>query len=267
MMEMVAEGFEFPEGPSWHADGCIYLVNCHSSIVHRVWEDGQVEEFGRTPGKGNGSTFGPDDLLYVADYAHRAIVRFDTDGMPSVVCDSHEGGTFRGPNDLVFASAGNLFFTDPRDSSEAAPIGSVYMQNAEGRVKRVGSEMAFPNGIALDPKELFLYVAESERNRIVRTSAGDPGEWSQFAELPGGGVPDGIRFDVEGCLWVAHFGGGAVHRLDPSGNLISSYVVGGQRPTNLEFGGSDGRTLYVTDADTNTLRRMRAPSPGVWFAK
>lgn len=77
-----------------------------------------------------------------------------------------------------------------------------------------------------------------------------------FIKLPGGD-PDGIEFDDIGNLYVAHFGGSAVYIVFPDGNMVKKMVTPGKKPTNLEFGDSDKKTLYLTEVETNAVYKMK----------
>ena len=124
--------------------------------------------------------------------------------------------------------------------------------------------LAFPNGINISPIDGKLYVCESVFNRILRYDIIKDNRLSKkevFAVLPGGD-PDGIEFDVEGNLYAAHFGGKAVYIFSPDGRLIQIIETPGSKPTNLEFGDEDYKTLYLTEVETNALYKIRTKYSG-----
>jgi gluconolactonase len=82
-----------------------------------------------------------------------------------------------------------------------------------------------------------------------------------FAEIPGGD-PDGIEFDVEENLYAAHFGGGAVYIFSPEGKVLQKISTPGLKPTNLEFGGKDYKTLFLTEVETNSLYKIEGRISG-----
>ncbi len=256
--EVVAEGFRFPEGPSVLPDRSICLVNCHDSIVNRVLPDGSVTEYGRVPGKGNGSKLRPDGTLLVCDYVANCIVAIDTNGKVGVVADRDvDGQPFRGPNDLHLSRTGDFYFTAPQGSGRDAPIGKVYFHSVEtGETQVVAEGLAFPNGLSLSADESELYIAESQHSRIWRFPVLRPGELRAgriFVDLPGGYEPDGIEFDEDGNLYIAYFGSGGIVVVDPQGDIVFTLPAGGSKPSNLAFGGPNGDWLYVTEAETNRL--------------
>jgi gluconolactonase len=266
--EAVATGFRFPEGPSVYPDGSICLVNCHDSVINRVRPDGSVEDFAQLPGKGNGTKLANDGTLYVCDYHANCIVAVDRNGTVSTVTTHDiEGNPFRGPNDLCLSSTGGFYFTAPQGSGRNNPIGKVYYHSLDSDETIVIVEgLAFPNGLTLDRDESNLYVAESQHARIWRYCVLTPGQLLAgrvFVDLPGGHEPDGIEFDEEGNLYVAHYGSGHVFVIDPQGRIVFQLPAGGRNPTNLAFGGPRGDWLYVTEAETNRLMVLKIGKKGL----
>ena len=128
----------------------------------------------------------------------------------------------------------------------------------------VEDSLAFPNGINISPIDGKLYVCESAKQIIVRytiTKENKLVDKQDFVEMPGGD-PDGIEFDVNGNLFVAHFGGKVVYIFSPEGKLLQKIETPGSKPTNLEFGDSDYKTLYLTEVETNALYKIRTNYPG-----
>lgn len=259
----IADGLAFPEGPTWDGKTGLFVVNVYNNRLEyfKLDASGTVEQrilYAELPGKGNGTTLHPDGTLYVADYERKAILKVPAPNRVEVVVERYQNQSLRGPNDLCFDRAGNLFFTDPRDSWDE-PIGAVYRLDREGTLERIARGLHFPNGIAIDPQERFLYVAETRRNRILRWGLKNGKVASRtpevFAELAKGAVgPDGMRFDWKGNLWVAHYGRGVV-QLDSSGREIALHTLPGKGVTNLEFGGARRQWLFVTETETNALYR------------
>lgn len=204
--------------------------------------------------------FGPDGALYVTDEGHRAIVRVDPDGTQTYLVDRYQGEPINGPNDLSFDPDGNLFFTDPWGSTAENPIGNVFGYDwSTGDLHRIDTGMGFPNGIIV--REGRVYAAETLKNCVWVYNVTGPGQASNrekfcsqphISDTPVQG-PDGMAFDIEGNLWVSHFGSGHVYVYDADGTEIEKLPVGGQTPTNLCFGGPDHATLFVTVDDLGQL--------------
>jgi sugar lactone lactonase YvrE len=222
--------------------------------------------------------FGPDGALYVTDEGRRAIVRVDPDGrLDDLITDwsGHDAvERLNGPNDLAFDEAGHLYFSDPWTSSPRNPIGAVYgHDHRRGVLHRIDTGMWFPNGVVV--KDGTLLVAETFR-RVIWTyeleGDGRAGGKRLFAELPDVvdaprlpadeqellGVdhvcgPDGMALDVDGNLYVAHFGSGAIYVLGDDGRVVDRLEVPGRCPTNVCFAGPDHDLLVVTLDDTGEV--------------
>ena len=119
--------------------------------------------------------------------------------------------------------------------------------------------------MAIDPAGTAVYLAETGPNRVLRYALGGDGSVGQrtvFAELEGGPGPDGMAFDVQGNLYVAHHGEGRVDVLDPGGRPLAPLIVPGRQPTNVAFGGPDRRTLVVTEVATGSVYQATVEVPG-----
>ncbi|MXZ30294.1 MAG: SMP-30/gluconolactonase/LRE family protein [Acidimicrobiia bacterium] len=212
--------------------------------------------------------FGPDGALYVTDEGHRAILRVGPDGARSRWADAFDGAPLNGPNDLVFDADGSCYFTDPWGSSLENPIGAVYGRAPAGDLCRIDSAMAFPNGIALRAGR--LYVAETLRSCVWVYDVVGPGAaadrrlFCQLPPVPEAPVcgPDGMAFDSDGNLLVAHFGSGFVSVYDAAGTGTHRVACGGANPTNVCFGGAGHSTLFITVDDTGEMVAVDWEVPG-----
>ena len=120
---------------------------------------------------------------------------------------------------------------------------------------KVADSLSFPNGLAISPLDQKLYVCESSKNRIIRFKIEADGHLQNretFVLLPGGD-PDGLDFDENGNLYVAHFGSGTIYVISPSGQILQRVRTPGKKPSNLEFSGDDYKTLYLTEDETNAV--------------
>jgi len=261
-IELMADGFGFPEGPCFDAAGDLYFTDGGSGWIEKVGRDGTVEHFVNTGGGPNGAAFDSDGTLYICEARNSQILRYE-DGELIVFADSFEGEEFRAPNDLVFHPDGSIYFTDPGGSNEENPIGRVYRIERDGTVRLLVEGYAFPNGLVFSADASLLYLIETSRHRVLVFEVGDDGGLSaqrDFAETPGGTGGDGCCLDVEGNLYVAHFGAGQVAVFAPDGEEIDRLPAGGQKPTNVAFGGPDMQELWVTEVETTSIYRLR---PGV----
>ncbi len=266
----VAEGLNFPEGPAYDGKSSLYFSNCYGGWITK-YSDGKIDTFIHKNDqllaieKTNGLAYGNDDNLYVCEYGKGKIFRINKNAKVEIYAEGYDGEKFNRPNDITFDKNGNIFFTDPKSYDINILDGRIFFIDAETReVKLVDDSLAFPNGINISPIDGKLYVCESAKQKIVRytiTQENKLVDKQDFVEIPGGD-PDGIEFDVSGNLFVAHFGGKAVYIFSPEGKLLQKIETPGSKPTNLEFGDDDYKTLYLTEVETNALYKIRTIYPG-----
>ncbi len=261
-VSLFASGFQFPEGPAFDRDGNLFLVNVDTGVISKVSSEGNVETFVNTGGAPNGAKFHLNGDLYVAD-RRRGILAISPSGNIGVVVDTDQGKRFSGPNDLVFDLNGNLYFTDPHGSSAENPFGRVYRFSSSGELTCLASGLAFPNGLVLSRDGQYLFVANTRKNRILRYVLTPPVRSYVFSQLSGGWGPDGMALDMAGNLYIAHYGGGEVIILNPKGEVVERVPVGGLYPTNVAFGGSGRKTLYVTEVETGSVYCFDADHAGL----
>jgi gluconolactonase len=264
----VAEGFEFCEGPAFGPDGWLYLVNLGGGYLSKVSMQSEVRRWAETPGP-NGGQFDADGNYVVCEVRRKAILAISPAGAVSVIADGCAGRPFNGPNDIAVDADGGLYFTDPDGSSLENRIGAVYHVRPDRTVLRVADGLAYPNGINVTVDRSAVIVAETLTHRIhryERRKDGTLGERELYCQLEGGVGPDGMCFDMDGNLYVAHFGSGCVDVIDPSGRQIGGLATPGENPTNCCFGppGSEfASSLFVTETVTDTLWRYDLDTPGM----
>ena len=122
LVSLFANGFKFPEGPAFDRNGNLFIVDVGTGDISTISPEGRVKTFVNTGGAPNGAKFHPNGDLYVADRV-KGIIAISPDGKVRVIVDRFQGKKFNGPNDLVFDSRGNLYFTDPHGSSAENPFG------------------------------------------------------------------------------------------------------------------------------------------------
>lgn len=228
------------------------------ATITRFELDGKHAPWAET-GAPNGHKILADGTHLVCDASQHAVLHLSADGKPlphaSKECD---GKPHRGPNDLSLDTAnGGFYFSDPGGSSLEKPIGTIHYVDRAGKTTLLDDGLCFPNGIVLVPGGKKLYLAESQKNRVLVydvTAPGKVGEPKVFAELPKKDAakgqidnqPDGMCLDAAGNLYVAHYGMQQVQVLDPSGKLIRQYAGGNVTTSNVAFGGPSHDQLFVT---------------------
>jgi gluconolactonase len=269
-LEPLVGGYDSPEGPAFAADGALFFVNWLSSSIVRLADGGPAEEWFNTGGIPAGLAFDRDGSLYVADEGKEihGVMRINRERQSRLVVNQHIGQPLNGANDLVFDLEGVLYFSDPWGSSLDNPIGGFYRLFPDGTLEQLDSGLAFPNGVAIDAA--YVYLAETGHNRVLRyalSADGQVGPREQWCQLEGGSGPDGMAFDAEGSLYVAHFGAGRIDVVDRGGLVFDQIPVPGRKPTNVAFGGPDNRTLVVTEVETGSVYQARALVPGapLWW--
>jgi gluconolactonase len=266
-LEMVATGFGFTEGPVWDQAGFLYVSDEETNKIFRVFTDGHKEEL-ISLGDPDGNTY--DRQLRLLDCASvlRAIIQISPDGKYTILADRYQGKKFNSPNDVVLGPDGAIYFTDPtldlpQGEKQELPFRGVYRLDEKGDVNLLTKELSQPNGLAFSPDGKHFYVDDSElRNiRVYDVVAGGTlANGRIFAEEPGGkgdGVPDGMRVDRQGNIYVT--GPEGIWVWDAQGHHLGTIVVP-EQPANLTWGDGDYQTLYVTA--TKSVYKLRTKSRG-----
>lgn len=257
----------FLEGPSFDADGNLYVVDIPWGRVFRIAPDGEWILAAEYDGEPNGLKFHADGRAFIADHA-RGIVALDpATGEIAPVAGRPRHERFKGCNDLFFAADGTLWFTDQGQTGLHDPAGRLYRLGAGGRLDCVLSNIPSPNGLVTNLDETALYLAVTRANAVWRVplmADGRPTKVGTFIQLSGGlAGPDGMALDEAGNLVVCHAGLGTVWLFSPLGEpLLRIRAPEGLMTTNAAFGGSDQRTLYITESDTGTVLAADMPEPG-----
>lgn len=245
----------------------------HGKVITKFTPDLKVCTWAET-GAPNGHKVLADGTHLVCDASHHAVLHLDAHGKIIGKASSEcAGKPLRGPNDLCLDKRGGFWFTDPGGSDAKKPIGTVHYVDAKGKTHLVANGLAFPNGIVLTPDGKTLYVAESQKNRVLVYPVLEPGklgEMKVFANLPTkegeqiDNQPDGMCLDEEGNLYVAHYGMKQVQVLDKTGKLVRRYPGGNLTTSNVGFGGPRMNQLFITgalgnEASTGALFRLELP--------
>lgn len=249
---LIAEGFQFTEGPAWHPEGWLLFSDIPADTIYRYIAGGRPEPYLAPSRHANGLTFDQQGRLLACEHGGRRVSRQAADGIMTPRVGHYAGKPLNSPNDLVVHSGGSVFFTDPPYGIDPEPgeqgFNGVYRLDPDGNIALLNSTMNRPNGLAFSLDESILYVADS-RNRNVLAfpvkadlSLGEPSVLISMDTAEGGG-PDGMKLDRQGNLYVA--GPGGLWIVTPSGEHLGTIALP-QLPANLCFGGPDYRTLYVT---------------------
>jgi len=288
-IEVLASGMEWAEGPIWIAkgavapqpamraagsdstsDGFLLFSDIPRNSIMK-WKEGEgislfmkpsgytgIADYGREPGS-NGLTVDREGRLTLCEHGDRRIARLAWDGGKRTLADNYQGKRLNSPNDLVFKSNGDLYFTDPPyglpkradDPARELDFCGVYRVKPSGELTLLTRDMTLPNGLAFSPDEKMLYVAQSDPNKAVWmqfpvNADGTLGQGKVFRDvtamtknLPG--LPDGMKVDHQGNLFAT--GPGGIHVMAPDGTLLGR-IETGQATANLNWG-NDGSVLYI----------------------
>src|SRR5215217_7916678 len=261
-VELLVGGISAAEGPAFDRDGNLFFVDWERSAIMRLTPDGTLTEFFNTGGIPAGLAFHPDGSLHVADEGDdiHGVLRITPDGVATILVNDYQGKPLNGANDLVFDQNGVLYFSDPWGSSAEHPAGGFYRLFPDGTLEQIDTGLAFPNGVALTADGTAVILAETYRNRLLRYPIrvdGAIGPREHWADTPTPPGPDGMAFDANGDLYVAHYSLGTVDVFEPTGTLVDQIAVPGEKPTNVAFGGADGETLVITEVATASLYQVR----------
>ena len=254
------------EGPACDRDGSVFAVNFQKQqTIGRVTPDGRGEVFVTLPGEstGNGIRFDPNGIMYVADYVGHNVLRIDPTTR-AVSVFAHEERMHQ-PNDLALAADGTLYASDPNWEDGT---GQLWRIDEDGKVLQLAENMGTTNGLDLSPDGKTLYVNESVQRKIWAFDVVPEGVANKrlLIAFPDHGL-DGMRVDVDGRLYVTRYGKGTVAVVSPAGTLLREIDVLGKRPSNICFGGPDGRTAYVTEVEHTRLVTFRVDKPGLAWTR
>lgn len=257
----------FLEGPSFDRAGNLYCVDIAHGRIFRTSPDGTVSVVTEYDGEPNGLKIHKDGRIFVADYRNGIMTLDPATGAVTPVLERARLERFRGCNDLVFASNGDIYFTDQGQSGMHNPTGCVYRLRTNGQVDKLLDNVPSPNGLVLNAPENVLYLAVTRANcvwRIRLLPDGNAAKVGVFVQLSGGlAGPDGLALNEEDGLAIAHAGYGTVWICNRLGDpVIAVRSPEGIYTTNVAYGGADRRDLYITESYSATILRARVDVPG-----
>ena len=257
----IGTGFIFTEGPLWHPIEHYLLFSDMPGDVRRRWDEaGGVREVARPSNKCNGMTWDADLDLVICEHATSSLVRLAPDGRREVLASHFEGKELNSPNDVCVRSDGAIWFTDPwfgrmphYGVERPRELGwqGVFRVSTDGRLHLVVDRRQFdqPNGLCFSPDESKLYVNDTARALIRVYDVAPDGSLSHGRLFAQGirssreaGVPDGMKCDAKGNVWVTAPGGIRVY--SPRGTQLGTVRIP-EMAANLHWGGEDWRTLFV----------------------
>jgi gluconolactonase len=282
VIEKLADGFAFIEGPVWDRPNARLLfsdvrgneiyqwseADGASTFIDPVFEGDRT---GKRSISSNGLTLDAEGRLVICEHGNRRISRVEADGSRTVVVESYEGGQLNSPNDAVYGSDGSLYFTDPPyglEGLEESPdreldFNGVYRLSPDGELALLVRDQSRPNGIALSPDETTLYVANSDAENKVwmaydldGNGASNGRVFYDVNDQDAPGAADGMKVDSAGNLFAT--GPGGVWIISPDGVHLGT-ISTGEVTANVAWG-DDGRTLYMTAS--TSLYRVRLTTDG-----
>lgn len=250
------------EGPTTDLAGNVYAVNFSKLGTIGIMKPGQQPELWLELPKGsigNALHMSPAGDLLVADRSKHQILKIDLKTKVISTLASHS--EMNQPNDLTIAKNGDIYLSDPSWSSKHD--GKIWLLDQNKKFSILASHLKAVNGIDLSPDESKLYFTESISGGLYVFDLKDHKLTNkrllyQFKK----DTVDGIKVDAAGTIYVVRIGEGKVDRISAEGKLLTTISLKGKEPTNLTFGGSDGKTLFVTLRDQGTLESFQVPEPG-----
>ncbi len=302
----LADGLQFPEGPVVLPGGDLLVCELRTGSLRRIAANGSSNEIvADCGGSANGAALGPDGAVYVCnsggwrwtdlgpmmlpgdhsgtqadDYIGGRIQRVDlATGSVTDLYTECDGRPLRAPNDLVFDSAGGLWFTDHGHmQARVRDRGGLYYAKADGsQIREVVFPIDSPNGVGLSPDGGTVYVAETHTGRVFSWTldgpgvvAGPPSPFGNGGTLvhgaPGNQLFDSLAIDGAGHICVATLGNGGITVISPDGESVQHAALPDPLTTNLCFGGPELRTAYATLSATGKLVSFEWPRPGLLLA-
>jgi len=298
---IIASGLKFPEGPIYMNDGSILVVEIARGTLSRLDTSGNVNIVSELGGGPNGAAIGPDGYCYICNnggfeweiseggagmrptlqankYIGGSIQKIDLNTGKFITLYSESNGiALKGPNDIVFDSHGNFWFTDlgkvrHRDMDR----GAVYWAKADGsEIKEVLQPFLTPNGIGLSPDEKILYVAETEGGKLYSFKIISEGKVEKipfpFSTNGGkllnsnGGIKrfDSLAVEAGGNICVATLIDGGISVISPDGEVIEFIKFNDPYITNICFGSKDLKKAYITASYEGLLIEVNWDRPGL----
>ena len=263
--EVVADGFQFTEGPVWLPSNRLAFSDIPANTIYLA--DKSILH--KPSGNSNGLAIDTEGRLIRCEHGTRTVTRVEHDGSLTVLADNYNGKRFNSPNDAIVRADGTIFFTDPPyglgDREPELGYQGVFAIKPNGEVVMLADDFDRPNGIGLSPDAKTLYVADTAKGHVRAFDVADGPTLENGRILCDVPTPDGMALDVDGNLWVTSTRGVVV--FAPDGEEVRVLTLP-QVPANCGFGGENFRTLYATartavyavDAEVEGLRLFQPNS-------
>jgi len=264
----LADGAIWAEGPVYLPDDdAVVWSDVRGNVVRRWSEADGSTELHRPSDFANGHTLDHDGRILACEHGPRRVSRYERDGSRTTIVDRFEGKRLNSPNDIVVASDGAIWFTDPPygilDDNEGykadSELGGCFvfrLDRVTGELAVMSDDLVHPNGLAFSPDETTLYVSDTSIARIPggnhHIMAFDVVDLRRLASprifaVIEPGVSDGMRVDVEGNLWTSS--GDGIQVYDAAAVELGRILLP-EEAANCTFGGPDGRRLFITATST-----------------
>ena len=265
VVEQLATGCQFTEGPLWHATERFLLFSDIPANKMRRWDtDSGMTVFRDPSGKSNGLTYDKGGHLIACEHANRRVSRTTADGQVITIASHYEGKRLNSPNDVVVKSDGSIYFTDPpyglsaaygTESEKELDFQGVYRLSPNGgTLTLLVDDFDRPNGLCFSPDESILYINDTERMHIRAFDVQPDGTIANgrvFGEEEGDtGKPDGMKVDTHGNVYLT--GPDGIWVFAPDGTHLGIILIP-ERAANLAWGGDDWKSLFIT-ASTSLYR-------------
>lgn len=255
------------EGPAVNSEGTLFAVNFkEDGTIGRVNSKGEGEVFLSLPegSIGNGIRFDETGAMFIADYAGHKVYKVSKNSKKLSVWA--ENSEMNQPNDLAIGANGILYLSDP---DWAKNSGRIWMVSSKGKIVLLEENMGTTNGIEVSPDGKVLYVNESVQRVVWKYDIQKDGSItnkSMLLSFEDFGL-DGMRCDTRGNIYITRYDKGSVVIVSPEGDIIKEVFLKGKKPSNITFGGKNGKTCFVTLADRGCIEIFTAPFSGSYYNK
>jgi gluconolactonase len=254
---LVRDHFLFLEGPTWSEENSAFYfseMNFNSSqafgpqsTIYQLNLPNRISVYKEN--SGTNGLLAAGEFLYTMNHASRSLSRINfSSGKDESLVNDYKGLKFNSPNDLVQASDGTIYFTDPNwqlsGRPQETPYTGVYAMTSDGILTLIDDSLEKPNGIALSPDQRTLYVGSftNEINKYQVDFHGNVGKKKAFINI---NSPDGMAIDCAGNIYATSHNEGVIYIYSPAGKQLDKIIIG-PKITNIAFGGKTLKTLLIT---------------------